>query len=76
MARPSKYPHELREQAIRMVAEVRPNYGSEHEAIHAVAGKLGSAPRSRCANGSASPRSMLGSGRASRRFFASVPSLH
>jgi transposase len=41
MARPSKYPPELRERAIRMVAEVLPNYGSEYEAIRAVAGKLG-----------------------------------
>jgi transposase len=41
MARPSKYPQELRERAIRMVAEVLPNYGSEYEAIRAVAGKLG-----------------------------------
>ena len=41
MARPTKYPQELRERAIRMVAEVLPNYGSEYEAIRAVAGKLG-----------------------------------
>ena len=41
MARPSKYPQELRERAIRMVAEVLPNYGSEYEAIRAVASKLG-----------------------------------
>lgn len=67
MARASKYPQELRERAIRMVAEVLPNYGSEYEAVRAVAGKLGSAPRSRCASGSASPRTMLGSGLASRR---------
>ena len=41
MARPSKYPPELRERAVRMVAEVRPNYGSEYEAITQVARKLG-----------------------------------
>ena len=41
MARTSKYPQELRERAIRMVAEVQPNYGSEYEAIRAVASKLG-----------------------------------
>jgi len=28
MARPNKYPRELRERAIRMVAEVRPDYPS------------------------------------------------
>ena len=41
MARPSKYPPELRERAVRMVAEVRPNYGTEYEAIREVAHKLG-----------------------------------
>jgi len=41
MARTSKYPQELRERAIRMVAEVQPNYGSEYEAIRVVASKLG-----------------------------------
>lgn len=41
MARPSKYPQELRERAVRMVAEVRPSYGSEYEAITQVAQKLG-----------------------------------
>ncbi|WP_313663102.1 IS3 family transposase [Cellulosimicrobium cellulans] len=41
MARPSKYPPELRERAVRMVAEVRPNYGTEYEAIREVARKLG-----------------------------------
>jgi len=29
MARPSKYPDELRERAVRMVAEVRPQYRCE-----------------------------------------------
>ena len=41
MARPNKYPRELRERAVRMVAEVRPDYPSEHAAITAVAGMLG-----------------------------------
>src|SRR6266481_7197335 len=35
------YPAELRLRAVRMVAEVRPNYESEFAAITAVAGKLG-----------------------------------
>jgi hypothetical protein len=33
------YPRELRERAVRMVAEVRPEYGSEYAAIAAVAKK-------------------------------------
>jgi transposase len=41
MARPSKYPDELRERAVRMVAEVRPQYPSQWAAITAVAGMLG-----------------------------------
>jgi transposase len=41
MSRPSAYPRELRERAVRMVAEVRPNYESEFAAITAVAKKLG-----------------------------------
>ena len=41
MGRPSKYPRELRERAVRMVAEVRPDYPSEYAAIAAVAGMLG-----------------------------------
>lgn len=41
MGRPSKYPRELRERAVRMVAEVRPDYPSEYAAITAVAGMLG-----------------------------------
>jgi transposase len=39
--RSSNYPPELRERAIRMVAEVRPDYSSDWPAIVAVAGKLG-----------------------------------
>jgi len=41
MGRPSKYPLELRERAVRMVAEVRPEYDSRWAAICAVSGKLG-----------------------------------
>ncbi len=41
MGRPSKYPEELRERAVRMVAEVRPQYDSQWAAITAVASKLG-----------------------------------
>ena len=41
MSRPSKYPHELRERAVRMVAEVRSDYFSEAQAIASVAHKLG-----------------------------------
>lgn len=41
MGRASRYPDELRERAVRMVAEVRPQYPSEWAAITAVAGMLG-----------------------------------
>jgi transposase len=41
MGRPSKYPRELRERAVRMVAEMRPDYPSEYAAISAVAQMLG-----------------------------------
>lgn len=41
MGRPSKYPRELRERAVGMVAEVRPDYPSEYAAMTAVAGMLG-----------------------------------
>ncbi|MFD9445995.1 IS3 family transposase [Streptomyces sp. NPDC060006] len=41
MARPSPYPAELRERAVRMVAEIRPNYPTEWAAMKAVASKLG-----------------------------------
>jgi transposase len=39
--RVGRYPQELRERAVRMVAEVRPNYESEYAAITAVAARLG-----------------------------------
>ena len=41
MGRASKYPDELRERAVRMIAEVRPQYPSQWAAITAVAGMLG-----------------------------------
>jgi transposase len=41
MARPSKYPAELRERAVRMVIESRADYGSEYQAIRSIAAKLG-----------------------------------
>lgn len=41
MGRVSKYPEELRERAVRMVAEVRRQYPSQWAAITAVAGMLG-----------------------------------
>jgi transposase len=41
MARPSKYPRELRERAVRMVVESKADYGSEYEAIRSIAAKLG-----------------------------------
>jgi transposase len=41
MSRSGAYPRELRERAVRMVAEIRPQYESEYAAISAVATKLG-----------------------------------
>ncbi|MFD1860081.1 IS3 family transposase, partial [Aeromicrobium camelliae] len=41
MARPSKYPTELRERAVRMVIESRENHPHEAAAIRSVAAKLG-----------------------------------
>ena len=41
MGRPSKHPEELREPAVRMAAEVRPQYPSQWAAITAVAGHVG-----------------------------------
>jgi transposase len=39
--RSSNYPAQLRERAVRMVAEVRPDYPSDWPAIGVVAQKLG-----------------------------------
>ena len=41
MARPSMYPRELSERAVRMVLESKDDYPSEFEAIRTIAGKLG-----------------------------------
>jgi transposase len=41
MARPSRYPRELQERAVRMVIESRGDYESENAAIKSVAAKLG-----------------------------------
>lgn len=41
MARPSNYSPELRAWAVRMVAELTPDYPSQYAAICAVAKKLG-----------------------------------
>jgi transposase len=41
MARPSKYPRELRERAVRMVFESKDDYPSEFEAIRMISSKLG-----------------------------------
>ncbi len=41
MARPSSYPAELRQRAVRMVAECMADYPSEYATIDAVARKLG-----------------------------------
>jgi transposase len=41
MARPSRYPPELRERAIRMVLESKADYRSEYEAIRSISAKLG-----------------------------------
>ena len=41
MARPSSYPRELRERAVRMVIESKGDYSSEFEAIRSIAAKLG-----------------------------------
>jgi len=41
MARPSKYPVELRERAVRLVFESKEDYPSEFEAIRSISSKLG-----------------------------------
>jgi transposase len=37
----SPYPQEMKERAVRMVGEIRENYGNEYAAIKAVAARLG-----------------------------------
>ena len=41
MGRPSSYPKELRERAVRMVLETKSEYPTEFAAITSIAGKLG-----------------------------------
>ena len=41
MAGRTPYPQEMKERAVRMVREVRENYGNEYAAIKAVAARLG-----------------------------------
>jgi transposase len=41
MARPLKYPLELRERAVRLVVESKGDYPTEFEAIRSIAAKLG-----------------------------------
>jgi transposase len=41
MARPSKYPRELQERAVRLVFESKDEYPTEFEAIRSIAGRLG-----------------------------------
>ena len=41
MAGRTPYPQEMKERAVRMVGEVRDNYGNEYAAIKAVAVRLG-----------------------------------
>lgn len=41
MARPSRYPRELRERAVRMVLAHRDEYDSEWDAMRQIAEKLG-----------------------------------
>ncbi|GJO54013.1 hypothetical protein DAVIS_02110 [Mycobacterium marinum] len=56
MGRVSKYPDQLRDRAVHMVAEVRPQYPSQWAAIVAVAGMLGIGARRRCGRGSTARR--------------------
>jgi transposase len=44
MARPSRYSPEVRERAVRMVAEHRSEYDSQWAAIVSIAGKIGCSP--------------------------------
>jgi transposase len=44
MGRASRYPQEIRERAMRMVAEHRSEYPSEWAAVCSIAGKLGMTP--------------------------------
>lgn len=41
MSGKTPYPQEMKERAVRMVGEIRGNYGNEYAAIRAVAARLG-----------------------------------
>jgi hypothetical protein len=68
MSRSGVYPAELRMRAVRMVAEVRPNYDSDYAAITAVANKLGTSPFSYnlCQNHFHRPRAAVSGQRPAR----------
>ena len=44
MGRPTRYPQEIRERAVRMVNEQRKEYPSEWAAVSSIAGKFGMTP--------------------------------
>ena len=44
MARRNRFSQEVRERAVRMFSEHRPEYGSEWEATHSIAEKIGCSP--------------------------------
>ena len=52
-----RYPQELRERAVRLVAESRPDHATEWEAMRSVAQKLGIGQTETVRSGSAGPRS-------------------
>jgi hypothetical protein len=54
---PKRYPTELRQRAVRLVAEQRDQYQSGYEAIRPIAAKLGITTPRRCAPGCTRPRS-------------------
>ena len=54
-----RYPQELRERAVRLVAESRPDHATEWEAMRSVAHKLGIGSTETVRNGSVRPRSTM-----------------
>ena len=57
---PKQYPRELRERAVRLVAEHRGEYETEYAAIRSVAAKLGISTAETLGSGSARPGSDAG----------------